>query len=376
MPYHRTLPLFVLTAPLVALLVVFGGCGGEKESSAEGVGPSAGPVRPVSAAVSPAAAPNGAWVKAVRGEVKDYVPAVGSFRARRITQIGSQVSGRVEEVLVDVGDVVKKDQVLVRLDPVFFDIEVAQARAKLEAAKAALADAELNYRRMKNLWDKPTSGGPPSVSRKLYDDAKLRVDATTADHRQAVQAVRYAEQRRKETEVRAPYDAVVCKRLVDPGEPVTAAPATYLLVIQEVGTLDLEFSLPQSLLSIIRVGTPVEFEVEGISDGKGVSTIAIIFPAVDEATRSVHCRAYVPNPGLKYRPGLLAQVRVLSRAVHDALVVPRPAVTQTATGWQVLVSNDGHPVPRAVSVGVVTEDRVEVTGGLEKGAEVFVPAGN
>ena len=48
--------------------------------------------------------------------------------------------------------------------------------------------------------------------------------------------------------------------------------------------------------------------------------------AVDEATRSVHCRAYVPNPGLKYRPGLLAQVRVLSRAVHDALVVPRPAV--------------------------------------------------
>lgn len=93
-----------------------------------------------------------------RGTIRQLVPAVGSFRARQTTRLGAQVSGRVLAVLVDVGERLKKDQELIRLDPALFQIERAQREAELEAAKVALAEAELNYTRMKNLWEKPEGG--------------------------------------------------------------------------------------------------------------------------------------------------------------------------------------------------------------------------
>jgi membrane fusion protein (multidrug efflux system) len=308
--------------------------------------------------------------------MQEYVPAVGSFRARQTTQIGSQVSGRVQEMLVDVGDVVKKGQELVHLDPVFFQLEVAQAQARLEAAQAALTDAGLNYNRMKNLWEKPAGQGQASISRKLFDDAKLKFDASTAEVKQGESSLKYSQERLKETIIRAPYNAVVSKRLVDPGEPITSAPATYLLTIQEVDTLDLEFSLPQAMLSSIEIGTPLKFEVEGIRDGKGMGTVATIYPAIDEATRSFRCRAHIQNPNLKFRPGLLAQVQVLKRQAKNTLVLPRQAVTQTATGWEVNVSNNGQPTPKNVNVGLITDDRIEILDGLQPNDQIFVHTGS
>jgi membrane fusion protein (multidrug efflux system) len=289
--------------------------------------------------------------------------------------MGSQVSGRVEKVLVEVGDLVKKDQELLCLDPTFFNIEVAQRKSELQAAQVAMTDAELNFNRMKNLWEKPNSKEPPSVSRKIYDDARLKFEATTAQYQQAQHGVRYAEQRLRETVVRAPYDAVVSKRMVDPGQPVTATPATSLIEVQEVATLDLDFSLPQNMLGNIKVQTPFEFEVEGIENGKGTGTIALIFPVIDEATRSFRCRAWIQNPDLKYRPGLLAQIRVLNREIKNSLVVPRKALIQTATDWRAVVSNDGHISTRALNVGLVTDTLVEILGGVREGHKVFVPEG-
>ncbi len=353
-------------------LLLIAGCGEKGTSTKE----ASASTPPVQVTVSPTPAPAGQWVEVVRGDMQEYVPAVGSFRARQTTQIGSQVSGRVLEVLVDVGDIVKKDQELVRLDPVLFQLETAQASARLDAAKVALADAQLNYTRMKNLWEKPSGSQQPSVSRKLFDDAKLKFEATTAEVKQAESAMKYAEQRLKETVIRAPYEAIVAKRMVDPGEPVTAAPATYLLVVQEVGTLDLEFSLPQGMLSRIKAGTPFKFQVEGVSGNGDSGTIATLFPAIDEATRSVRYRAHIQNPGLKYHPGMLAQIQVLSREAKNVLVVPRKAVTQTATGWQVQISNDGKPTTKSIRVGLISDERVEVLEGLKQGDKVFIPSGS
>jgi len=357
---------------LLSLTPLFiAGCGGKgstvKDAAASTVTPTP---------VSPTPAPTGKWIKVTRGDMQEYVPAVGSFRARQTTQIGPQVSGRVQEMLVDVGDIVKKDQELVRLDPVFFNIEVAQAQARLDSAKAAIIDAELNYTRMKNLWEKPAGQGQASISRKLFDDAKLKFDAATAELKLAESGLNYSRERLKETVIRAPYNAVVSKRLVDIGEPVTSAPTTYLLTIQEVDTLDLEFSLPQAMLSNIEIGTPLKFEVEGIRDGRGSGTIATIFPAIDEATRSFRCRAHIVNPNLKFRPGLLAQVQVLKRQARNTLVLPRQAVTQTATGWEVNVCNNGQPTPKNINVGLISDDRVEILNGLQPNDQVFIRTGS
>lgn len=378
-------------------------------------GPGSASTRPA-AASQPAEQPGGRWVTVERRAFHQTTSAVGSFRARQTTMLGSQVSGRVDAVLVDVGDVLREGEELVRLDPVFFQIDIQQREADLEAAtvklaggreslktlqaevqvaQTALAEADLEYTRMKNLWEKP-SGETPSISKQRYDagrfaheQAKARLSAAESrvaeqeaklrefesGIKQAEEALRYAKERLEEATIRAPYDAVVTRRLLDPGEPVTATPVTHILEIQEAGTLYLEYSLPQELLSAVREGTPITFDAEGMleSDGEGQALINIVYPTLDESTRSFRCRSIVANSSLTIRPGMLARVQVVTGEAAGVLAIPRAALKQSSRGWVVFASNDGHRVERQVEVGLMDEVWAEVRFGLSESDRVLVP---
>lgn len=395
----------------LGLAVIVAGC--ERDTSPPQAPP---PAASHVTASRPAEKPAGRWVKVERRSVTQSTPAVGSFRARQTTLLGSQVAGRVAEVLVDVGDIVRTGQELVRLDPAFFAIEVEQREADAEAARVklaggretlktveaevqvartALAEAELEYTRMKNLWEKP-SGETPSIPKQRYDavrfgyeqaQARLQAaqsrvaeqEAKVREHeagvKQAEEALRYAKERLDEATIRAPYDALVARRLVDPGEPVTATPVTHLLEVQEAETLYLEYALPQELLSAVKPGTPVSFDAEGVTedDSKAQATISVVYPTLDEAIRSFRCRSLIANPRLVFRPGMLARVAVVTGEAKDVLAVPRAALTQSPRGWVVVASNDGHPVERLIEVGLIDADWVEVRSGLSATDRVLIP---
>ncbi|RMF93678.1 MAG: efflux RND transporter periplasmic adaptor subunit [Nitrospinota bacterium] len=393
--YRNRQYLVWIVFPLLLFLLL--GCSQESESS-----PRETPAPPQE---------QGEWVPVQRKTLRHFIPAVGTLQARQITQIGSQVSGRVQEVLVDVGDIVHKGQVLVRLDPTFFQIEVAQRKADVAAARAhldaikqsvktaqadvkraqvALEDAALQLARMKELWERP-AGEKPYVQKQQYDQAVFKHQQAMANLeaaqarlqevqarwqeasfrlQQAQSALRYAEERLRETEIRAPYDAVVSKRLVDPGEPVVSgAMVTHLLEVQDIRVLELEFSLPQEFLAQVQPGTPVMFRIEGIEEGRG--KIDTVFPALDETTRSFRCRVLIDNADRRLRPGLLVQVQVVQEAT-DVLAVPRQALSQTASGWQVVVDEDGTPTPRRVEVGLLTQEEAEIREGLQEGERVWI----
>ncbi len=355
------LSIVLLSALLAGILAA-----GKGPAAAEGTPANPGP------AAGGTEAPKGRWAEARRDTLRRYASAVGNFQARRTTQVGSGVSGRVLEVLVDVGDVVRAGQELVKLEPALFEIEVAQRRADLESAGVVLAEAELNHTRMKNLWEKP-DGTEPSIPRKLYDDARSRREGAQSRLAQSKAALDWALERLKETVVRAPYDSVVTRRMVDPGEPVTSPPLTHLLEIQEVGILELEYALPQEMLSRVREGAPVTFEAEGASGAKGEGKVDIVYPVVDPATRSFRCRTLVQNADRCFRPGMLAAVRILELEAKDALLVPRSALRQAASGWQVQVLSGNAIAARTVKVGLMTDDQAEVLEGLAPGEKVVLP---
>jgi len=362
----------IQSAAALPLIFLLFGC----PARSERISPRKDPAVSVEAArPSPAVTPSprdGSWIEVRRAGISRTYPAVGIFLARRTTRLGSQVNGRVQEVLVDVGDRVKKGQELIRLDPTFFEIELARKKAEIDTARIDQSDAELNFERMKNLWMKP-EGKEPSVPRKLFDDAKTRHERAAARLRQSQEAIREAEEKLDETRIRAPYDGVISDRMVDPGEPVTSAPITHLIEVQEIDILDLEFSLPQDMISRVRKGTGIEFDVEGVEGGPGSGEISAIYPAMDEKTRSFRCRVQVKNEDLKYRPGLLVKVRVVDREVGDTLVVPARALSQTAAGWQALVLVDERPERRSVQVGLRTDDRLEIKEGLVEGDRIWLP---
>ncbi len=321
---------------------------------------------------APAREVKGTWVEAQRGLLRKVLPTIGDLRPRRTAILGSQVSGRVLEVLVDVGDPVVEKQELVRLDPVMFELELAEQQADLDWAKVAKAEAELNFTRMKGLWEKP-EGQEPSIPRKLFDDAKMRLEAASAQVAQEDSKLRTALERRREAVVCAPFAGVVSARFVDPGEPVTFPPVTHLLEIQEVSTLELEFSLSQELMGSVSRGTRVTFEVEGLAGVVTETSVDVVYPAVDEETRSFRCRALVNNAKGKLRPGLLARVHVTEREIPDALIVPWKALRRGSSGWHLLVSADGVAVERPVVVGLESEEGVEIREGLKEGEKVLLP---
>jgi len=327
---------------------------------------------PSEPASSPPQSPPPAEVTAVvrRDTLFDVMPTVGTFKARQITKLGSQVAGRVEAVLVDVGDNVKKGQELVRLERNFFEIEMAQRQADLDIAKLAVSDAKRKLERARELWG---DGVDPPISQQFLDDAQTGHSMALARLNQAEQAIRFISERLKETVIRAPYDGVIMQRFVHQGEPVQAMFITPLLEIQEVSVLELLFSLPQESLPRVKKGMPVLFRVEGLPGGQGMATLETIFPANDEATRAFRCRVIVQNPNQVLRPSLLAQVGVVKRQLPNVLAVPRSALTETLTGWRATVVADGKREARDVKIGLITfMDSVEILDGLREGEQVVL----
>ncbi|MCO5168730.1 MAG: efflux RND transporter periplasmic adaptor subunit [Planctomycetes bacterium] len=362
-----------------------------------------------------AAASIGSWTVVTEGPLAERVPAVGTLRARQATRVGSEVSGEVKEVLVDVGDRVAAGQELVRLEPTFFQIErdqreqaveaagarlvsvergVETARADVSHAEAALAEADVQLGRMRNLWEKP-EGQAPSIPKSRFDEADFRQRAATARLRaarsrvaeaeaaraeaavavrQAEQALRHARERLDKTLIRSPYAGVVTQRLVDVGEPVTATPVTHLVEVQEVAVLYLEFALPQELMGQVGPETPITFAVEGSGKAERPGRIATVFPSLDAATRSFRCRVVVDNAGHSFTPGSLARVSVTVRSIPEALVVPRSALVRTSKGWTVTVERDGRVVRQVVELGLITEADAQVVEGLRPGDRVLVRA--
>lgn len=347
-----------LPAALAALLLPLAGCG---ERGAPLPPP---PPRPAAAAADEEA------VEVRASRPRRETVCVGELKARRTTKLGAQVSGRVAEVLVEEGAFVKEKQELVKLDAATFELEAEVKEREMEAAIVARTDAELQFARLKALWEKP-AGEEPSIPRKQYDDAKTRLDAAIANVRLAEAALKVSRQKLADAVIRAPYDGVVTRRFVDPGQPVTSAPVTDLVEVRDVAELDLEYRLPQAMLARVDATTPVAWEVEGAAGAEG--TVGRILPDVDEATRTFRCRTAVKNADGKLRPGLLARVRVIETAPREALYVPAAAIVPSAAGPTVRVLDAGKAVVRPVKTGPAWGDSVEITGGLAAGDRILVP---
>lgn len=309
------------------------------------------------------------WQPVTRGDVEYLVPTVGSFRARQVSKLASQVGGRVEHVLVDVGEHVNQGQELLRIDSALFKIEVAQRQAEVEAARVALTDADLTLSRLKGLWNE---GESSAIPRQMLDEAQARRDGAEARVKQAEQALSYSRQRLEDTVVRAPYSGMITARMVDNGESVTTTPVTPLLEIQETEVLELLLSLPQDSMALVRPGTPLRFEADGLPGMTFESTVETVYPTIDEATRSFLSRAWVQNPELKLRPGMLAQVNVFAGRVENVLTVPRKSLSKSGSSWTVMVNREGVPVLQEVQVGLVSIENAEIRGGLNEGDQVLI----
>lgn len=280
------------------------------------------------------------------------LPFEATVEATTQTTLTSQVSGRVTEMRVDVGQSIRKGDLLLRID-------AREASEMAAGATAQYINAKANYERLKNLHQQKFISGA------ALDKAKADFDAAQAARGQASVGVGHAT-------VMAPISGMIAQRLIEQGE--TAAPGRPLLTIYDPNGLRVTASIPQYQLPQIRnvKHARVEFPELGLwADSKFVT----LLPTADAATHVSQVRVGLPDDLADVVPGMFARVHfVLGSAVR--MTVPATAVVRRGEVAAVYVKNDqGALVLRQLRLGERLGDGdIEVLAGLSDGEQVVLDA--
>jgi RND family efflux transporter MFP subunit len=288
--------------------------------------------------------------------------AEATVEAVRQSTVAAQVAGRIVDIRFDVGDYVKKGEVIIRIDERAATQALAASEAQVSEAQAAAANARVQLERAKQLVaQKFISQAALDKAEADYKAAQARVSALLAGAGQA------ATERSFSTIV-APYSGVVSARHVELGEMAT--PGRPLMTGFDPSTLRVVANVPQTQVAAIQAGTRARIEVPSANKWLSVKTVTVV-PSADPRTHTTRVRLELEQEARDIYPGVFARAH-FSVGKAARLVAPRAAIVQRSevTGAYVIAA-DGSPQLRQVRIGAVGDERlVEILAGLRIGERV------
>ncbi|MGE5813709.1 MAG: efflux RND transporter periplasmic adaptor subunit [Acidobacteriota bacterium] len=334
--------------------------------------------------------------------VRRSIDIVGTLAAAEEVTISSEVEGKVSRIHADLGDRVAAGDVLVELDREKLEYRYQASRAALQRAKArfgvddsspdALRPIEKTPDVQKAAADLAQAEQAVVRARELsrrgllptqqLDDAEARYQAAKAGYDSAVQNarnlradidageanMRLAERELRDSQVRAPFDGYIQKRLVTPGMFVRLQSPVMMLV--KVDPLKLTGEVPERLAPWVRNGQKVEVRVDAYPDSVVVGTISRISPAVNQQTRAFPLEAAVPNGDSRLKPGTFARARILSDRMDQVVAVPVSALQYRYGVNRIFLIRGDRLVAREVKTGDRLGDRMEITEGVHAGDRI------
>ena len=301
-----------------------------------------------------------------RGDIVESVSATGALEAVTTVQVGSQVSGIIQELRADYNSIVREGDVIMRLDPSLFETQIEQARANLLRAEAdverlrvALDDARTQHTRAQQLAARDL------ISRTELETAEVNVRSARAQLRsadaqvtQARAALNQNEVNLEHTVIRAPIDGIVISRLVDVGQTVAAslqAPELFVIAA-DLTKMRVIANVDEADVGRIRPRQHVSFVVDAYPDetfGGEVSQIRLE-PVVQQNVVTYATVIDAPNPDLKLKPGMTATATIEIARRDDVVRIPSAALRfrPTADTFAAL----GQPAPERVPPAAASAD--------------------
>jgi len=295
-------------------------------------------------------------------EVTETYSGEGLVEATRQSTVSAQISGRVKEIHFDVGDHVKKGQVILRIDEREAKEALAGSQAQVRQAQANLQNAKSTYERSKQLF------AEKFISQSALDKAEAEYKISLAQAAESESDAGQASIARGYTTVVAPYAGVVAARLVELGEMVM--PGKQLMTGFDPGELRVVVSVPQYKLT--EIGNKPEAMVEVPSLSRTIKAASsTVQPLADARTHSTLVRVYLPANETGIYPGMFVRVH-FATGKSNKLVVPAKAVLHRSEVVAVyVVENDNVLKLRQIRVGEATPDGlVEVLSGLNAGVKI------
>jgi RND family efflux transporter MFP subunit len=342
-----------------------------------------------------------AVVRVERAPIVRTITVNGTLAAEDEVMLSLQVTGRLDELLVDLGSRVRRGDVIARLSPTDFELRVRQATAALQQARArlglpvdgedddvdidetslvrqataALEEARLQHDRLQTFVSRgitaraelDTASANLKIAEGRQQDAYDEIRNRQAVLAQRRSELALAEQQLADAVLRSPIDGIVRARMAVAGEFRTAGTPIVTVVRQD--PLRLQLAVPERSAGDVHAGQIVRVTVQG-EDQVFAGRVVRLSPAIAEGTRTLAIEASVPNPEARLRPGTFARADIVVSEA-EGLVVPRSAVVVFAGVEKVMTVKDGAAHEQRITTGARVGDRIEVLDGLAEGATVI-----
>jgi membrane fusion protein, multidrug efflux system len=288
----------------------------------------------------------------------DFVVFPGEVRARHEPSLAFQVGGKISRRLVEVGERVRRDQVLAELDPDDLQLQAEAARAQVAAAEADLDLARTERERHRSLLDRQL------ISQSLFEVRDNQFRATEARARQARAQLEVASNQAGYAQLRASADGLIAQRLAEAGQVVAAGQPVFVLAAD--GEREIVISLPEQGIERYAVGQAVTVGLWSKPDQRIAGSVRELAPAADAAARTYAARIRIDAEAEGIELGQSARVLIRHNGRH-ALGLPLPALTAEAGRHYVwVVQPEAMTVHRReVVIGPFGDNSVTVTEGLE-----------
>lgn len=265
----------------------------------------------------------------VDAAVKNYIASAGGTR--------------IEKIFVEVGDVVKKGQQLVKMES-----------TQLATSLAQLDNLKIELERVKALYQ---SGG---VSKQQLDQLQTQYDV----------AKKSADNLKDNIYLTSPINGIVTARNFDNGDVAAGQP---ILQVMQINPVKLKINIPESFYNNVKKGMQVTAKTEIFGEEKFSGTVSLIYPTIDPLTRTFTCEVKVNNANSKLKPGMFGRVELNLGKAATIMVSDKAVVKQSGSNDKyIFVENNGVVEYRKVQLGRRIEDKIEVISGIADGENVVI----
>lgn len=325
--------------------------------------------------------------KAAPGDIIQGVEVVGSLSAKMQADVRPELAGIVTHVFATEWVQVKKGSPLAQLDVRELQLQQQHLEAAVEAARAAVKQAEVVKNRSEREYERAMKLKEAGLlTQQNLDDAATDREAKAAGLSAASAQLAATEHDHKQMKTHiakavlcSPMDGVVSMRNVNVGDMVGDVGGQKILFhIVDNRLLDLTVTVPTKEMENVRVGQPLVFSTDAIPGKEFAGKVTYINPAVDEVDRSVKIVAEVRNPSEELKTGLFVKGRIVTGKRSDVLQVPRTSLLAWDTVEKkanVFVVRGEKAERKAITTGAVSLDLVEVVSGIAAGDAVVTRGG-
>ena len=331
----------------------------------------------------------GTLVTVTRGNIEEVVTSQGKLEAKQYVDVGTQVSGQLKAIHVEIGDSVKKGQLLAEIDPRVYQAQVEAGQAKLNSLRAQLKQqkaevvlAEQNLKRNQNLI------AVNAVSQQALQEtesqaavARAQVDSILAQIQETESNLKASRTNLSYTKIYAPMAGTVTTLPTKEGQTLNAnQTAPTLLQIANLDIMTVRAQVAEADVGRIKENMPVYFTTLGDSERRWPSTVQQILPTPQIINDVVLYDVLIDvnNPERKLMTSMTTQVFFILGKADNALIVPAEILTRRmpkadndkGKAYRVPVVTPTGREPRTIHVGLLTRTQAEVTEGLNEGDQI------